>query len=111
MRISYTTQLFLPEDGFGADSIAIAGAKRLSSPIVVSASFYGTLRRASRSPNCPKIRQSLTRSLHPLLRSLHDRKHFADHRDGGWPDEHDENAWEDEDHEREDQLHRGLCGF
>ena len=39
---------------------------------------------------------------------LHGGEHLSNHRDGRGPDENHEDAGEDEDHQRENQLHRGF---
>ena len=45
------------------------------------------------------------------LYAAHFREHFANHGDGRGTDEHDEDAGENEDHQREDQLHGGFGGL
>jgi len=47
----------------------------------------------------------------PTTRRRSSREHLADHDDGRRADEHDKNAGEDEEHQREDQLHGCLRGF
>ena len=41
--------------------------------------------------------------------TLHRREHFSNHGDGGGADQNHEDARENEEHQREDQFHRGLC--
>ena len=41
----------------------------------------------------------------------HGREHLSHHRNRGRADEDDEDAGENEEHQREDELHRGFGGF
>ena len=55
-------------------------------------------------PSCP-IEDLATRRL------LHHRQHFANHGDGRWSHQDHEDTWEDEQHQRENQLDGGLGCF
>ena len=43
-----------------------------------------------------------------LLPTIHNWKHFVDHRDSSWSNKYDKDARENEQYQREDQFHRSL---